>query len=251
MQADILRHYDFMQQVFEHLEEDSSGPTMTRGQLELTARLAAAVGLDSEGRLVEMPLVAKDITRESFMGGALTSYRGTHAGHGPRYEGWLRQRAFETKLHAMSTFEEGAARLFGPFTDLWCIILVHKDWVIIIVIVLLSRSLLLFRKHNVPLPLFLVHSSKVTNIFISGLMKKCWRPDLSKHDFEAFMNDPTLDTFRAVLPGNLPSFRTDDLKHLASELGMEKWEKLRLANFSKYAGDLAIVHIGPLTKIKV
>lgn len=110
------------------------------------------------------------------MGDAERSYRGIASGPGPLYEGWLRSIAIGVPMPLLTNdHDEMAAQLlvaiFGPFNDLWVIILRHREWMIMLVCLFLSRYLLLFRKQNVPPPFFAVQSAKVCNFFISGMMK--------------------------------------------------------------------------------
>lgn len=101
---------------------------MPDDQPRITAKLAAAVQLDEKGRLVSMPLIGKDITREFFHGGAIGAYRGAQAGHGPRYERWFHQRTFgiilpqmtlsSTSSHAESTKSSQAMRYELSFASL-------------------------------------------------------------------------------------------------------------------------------------
>lgn len=246
LQEDIEKHFQFMQSVFEQLDEESTGPAISEKSLRIVSKLASAITINGKGQLDSMPLIAKDITQEAFFGGPALSYRGRRAGHGPWYEAWLRRRAFNLPLPTMEDhFDQDIANAFGPFCDLWCIILVHRHWVIIIVILFLSRYLLLFRKHNVALPLILVHSSKVCNIFLSGFLKSCWKPDLSDREFEAFMTEPTIDNMLAVLPGSMTVLSRDCLENVTASFGIDDWEKLIIEGFLEKAGETARVAIGP------
>ena len=249
LRIDLQQHCDFTREIFGMLEAESTGPDMPTLAFDIYKLLASAVSLDAEGRLAEVPLIAKDITREAFAGGAERSYRGDASGPGPLYEAWLRSRALQVEMPLLGEeIDEADMRLllviFGPFNDLWAIILRHRDWIIILVCLFLSRYLLLFKKHGVPLPFFAVQSAKVCNLFLKDMMKACWKENVTDLEVEAFLNNPSLQTLLSVLPGDLQTLNTANLKELQTRHN-RRWSRWLLENFTRHVGNLAVVAIGP------